>query len=59
MQIAFFDKKIDFERYWYSEETAEARVRCAGWYQVPLLPIWYQAVGFGVIAEAIEDSEAA
>jgi hypothetical protein len=59
MQIAFFDTKLDFERYWYSDEVAEYRVRCAGWYQVPLIPIWYQALGFGVIAEPIEDVEAA
>ena len=54
MQIAVFDDKISFERYWYSEEIAEHRVRCSGFYQVPLLPIWYRAVGFGVAAETIE-----
>jgi hypothetical protein len=59
MQIAVFEKKIDFERYWNAEDTAEARIRCSGLYQVPLLPIWYQALGFGVIAEPVEDAAAA
>ena len=59
MQIAVFDSKIDFERYWYSEEMAEARIRCAGWYQVPLLPIWYATVGLGVVSETIVEPEAA
>jgi hypothetical protein len=59
MQIAAFEKKIDFERYWLSEETAEARARCSGLYQVPILPIWYRSVAFGVIADSTEDAEAA
>ena len=59
MQVAVFEKKIDFERYWYSEETAEARIRCAGLFQVPLLPIWYEAVGVGFIADQVGDVEAA
>jgi hypothetical protein len=59
MQIAVFEKKIDFERYWYSEETARARVAITGLYQVPLLPVWWECVGWGLIAENIEDVEAA
>ena len=59
MQVAVFEKKIDFERYWLSEEIAEARVQCGGLYQVPILPIWYEAVGFGVVSDQIDDIEAA
>jgi hypothetical protein len=59
MQIALFEKKIDFERYWYSEEIAEARIGVAGWYQVPLLPIWYQSVGFGLVSDEFNGAEAA
>ena len=54
MQIAVFENKIDFERYWYSEEIAEARIRCAGWYQVPILPVWFEAVGVGIVSDTIE-----
>jgi hypothetical protein len=59
MQLAAFEKKIDFERYWLSEETAEARALCSGLYQVPILPIWFHSVGFGLVSETIEDVEAA
>jgi hypothetical protein len=52
-QLAVFDAKIDFERYWYSEETAEARVKASGLYQVPILPIWHRSVSFGAIADEI------
>jgi len=57
MQMAAFESKLDFERYWYSEEIAEARIRCSGYYQVPLLPLWYSTVGSGVVAETIGQRE--
>jgi hypothetical protein len=59
MQIAVFENKIDFERYWYSEETARARVAIGGLYQVPLLPVWWECVGWGFVTDQIEDIEAA
>ena len=31
-QYAFFPSKLDFERYWYSDEISEARTEIAGWY---------------------------
>lgn len=46
-QLAFFDEKLDFERYWYSEEIAEARAECAGLYQVPVLPQFHIVAGMG------------
>jgi hypothetical protein len=58
-QFAVFEKKIDFERYWYADETSAARVEIGGLYQVPLLPIWFECVGWGVIADQIHDIEAA
>jgi hypothetical protein len=59
MQVAVFEKKMDFERYWLSEEIAEARVQAGGLYQVPILPVWYEAVGYGVVSDQIDDIEAA
>lgn len=59
MQFAAFEKKIDFERYWFSPEIAEARIQIAGLYQVPLLPVWFETVGWGVISDDIGDIEAA
>jgi len=59
MQVAVFENKLDFDRYWFAEETAEARVSIGGLYQVPLLPIWFECVGWGLISDQIEDIEAA
>jgi hypothetical protein len=49
-QLAVFPEKLGFERYWFSEELAEARVLAAGLYQQPILPIWHYSVGFGALA---------
>jgi hypothetical protein len=55
MQIASFGSKLEFERYWYSEEISEARAEASGLYQVPILPIWLRAVDAGeLISDAIE-----
>jgi hypothetical protein len=59
MQMAMFENKLDFERYWYAEETAEARIAIGGLYQVPLLPVWWECTGWGYITDHIEDIEAA
>ena len=52
MQLAFFPEKLDWERYWYSEEVAEARIRASGLYQVPVLPVYHRIVGMGSLAPA-------
>jgi hypothetical protein len=46
-QQAVFPAKADFDRYWYSEEIAQARIEASGLYQVPLLPEYYRIVGAG------------
>lgn len=51
MQLAYFDEKIDFERYWYSEEISAARTQAAGLFQVPVLPEFHQVVGMGSLSE--------
>jgi hypothetical protein len=47
IQQAIFPSKHDFERYWYSETVAQARIDLAGYYQVPLLPTLWEIVGSG------------
>ena len=47
IQHAIFPTKADFERYWYSERIAQARVDVQGLYQVPLLPHFHEIVGAG------------
>jgi hypothetical protein len=46
-QVAIFPDKRAWERYWYSEEIAEARAEASGLYQVPVLPIWHRVIGTG------------
>ena len=50
IQEAVFESKADFERYWYSETIAEARTELSGYYQIPLLPVFYDVVGSGTVA---------
>ena len=52
IQHAIFPSKADFERYWYSERIAQARVDVAGLYQVPLLPAFHEIVGSGATTPA-------
>jgi hypothetical protein len=49
-QLAFFPTKLDFERYWYSEEISDARERASGLFQVPLLPTFWTIAGEGTLA---------
>jgi len=51
-QWAFFGTKLDFERYWYSEEISGAREQASGLYQVPVLPLFYEIAGMGSLAPA-------
>jgi hypothetical protein len=52
IQIATFESKTDWERYWYSEEIADARAEASGLYQVPVLPQWLRVVDAGQLAGA-------
>ena len=47
VQFAAFETKLDFERYWYSEEIADARASASGLFQVPVLPVFYEVLGAG------------
>ncbi len=47
-QMAVFPGgKTDFERYWYSAEISEARAAASGYYQVPILPVFFRVAGAG------------
>jgi hypothetical protein len=47
MQEAVFPSKAHFERYWYSEMIAEKRTELQGYFNVPILPVFYEIVGEG------------
>jgi hypothetical protein len=51
VQTAIFPSKSHFERYWYSEEVSEKRVEIAGFYQVPLVPSFWEVLGAGKAEE--------
>ncbi len=42
-----FEKRADWDRYWYGEDFASMRGACSGWYQVPLLYTWQEVLGSG------------
>jgi hypothetical protein len=46
-QLMVFEGKVDFERYWYSEEVAAARTRASGLFEIPVLPEWHYPVTQG------------
>jgi hypothetical protein len=47
IQEALFPSKAHFERYWYSETIAEKRTELQGYFNVPILPVFYEIVGEG------------
>jgi hypothetical protein len=47
IQEATFPSKAHWERYWYSEEIAEKRIELQGYFNVPVLPEFYEVVGEG------------
>jgi hypothetical protein len=55
-QIAVFRSKLDFERYWYSEQIAEARAEAAGLFQVPVVPLTFRVVDAGALQQLDVDA---
>ena len=44
LQLATFEEKFDFDRYWMGEEFIGWRTDYASWYQVPVLYAWNDLV---------------
>ncbi len=55
-QVAIFEDKQQFERYWYSEQLAEARAEASGFYEVPVTPLWQRVVATGQVEAADVES---
>jgi hypothetical protein len=49
LQTAEFERKIDFERYWYGEEFTDFRVLCSSWFQVPVVYGWTDLLVAGTL----------
>ncbi|MCB0862999.1 MAG: antibiotic biosynthesis monooxygenase [Solirubrobacterales bacterium] len=43
-QVTRWDKKSDFEAWWYSPEVSEIRASVVDLYDKPLLPVWCSRV---------------
>ena len=44
LQVAVFEDKLDWERYWGGEEFTRFRVNHQGWFQVPIVYQWTDVV---------------
>jgi hypothetical protein len=44
LQMATFEDKLDFERYWYGEDFSDWRRDYSSWYQVPVVYAWNELV---------------
>jgi hypothetical protein len=50
LQMATFEDKLDFERYWYGDDFNAWRADYSSWYQVPIVYAWNDLVLSGGIA---------
>jgi hypothetical protein len=48
-QMAVFESKVDWERYWGGPEFTHFRVVTSSWYQVPILYTWNDVVVEGFL----------
>ena len=46
-----FDRKHDWDAFWFGPEFIEMRAACNGWYQVPLLYVWQELVCRGEVEQ--------
>ena len=51
LQMATFEHKPDFERYWYGEEFSAWRADYQSFYTVPVLYVWHDLVARAGIGE--------
>jgi hypothetical protein len=49
-QLASFEEKLDWERYWEGHEMIDFRTRHSSWYQIPVLYGWWDLSASGQVA---------
>jgi hypothetical protein len=52
LQMASFEAKGDFERYWFGREFSDWRADYASWFQVPVVYVWHDLVVTGSLDTA-------
>jgi hypothetical protein len=53
-QMAWFESKLDWERYWDGPEMSALRTSCMGWYQVPVVYVWQDELADETVSVAAE-----
>jgi hypothetical protein len=56
-QMATFEDKLDFERYWYGDDFSQWRTDRTGWFQVPVVYVWHDLILSGGL-ERVAEGEA-
>ncbi len=51
LQMATFERKADFDRYWYGEEFSLWRADYSSWYQIPIVYTWADMLMRGGIGD--------
>ena len=46
-QMATFEEKLDWDRYWYGPEMSEFRAIHSSWFQVPIVYGWWDLTASG------------
>jgi quinol monooxygenase YgiN len=49
LMSADFERKGDWDAYWFGPEFTDMRAACSGWYTVPLLYVWQDLVSRGEV----------
>jgi hypothetical protein len=55
LQMVEFDSKLDFERWWSSQEMIDFRVIASSWFQVPVLYSWNDVITEGRLTAGEDD----
>ena len=56
-QMAWFDNKTDWYRYWDGPEMIEFRARNAGHFQIPITYVWVDEIAAGELGPEVPNGE--
>ena len=56
-QMAWFENKADWYRFWDGPEMTEFRRRNSGHYQIPITYVWYDELAAGALGPSVEQAE--
>ncbi len=53
-QMAWFESKTDWYRYWDGPEMVEFRARNSGRYQIPIVYLWHDEIAAGALGPEVQ-----